>query len=320
MKKIANLCLLSIIGIIVISCSTEDVHDVNSVNISLNKTMLVLEEGANERLSVSFDPIDTPNQAHVWLSENTQVATVDETGLVTGISIGETTIIVRALDGGDTEACYVTVTERGISITLNKNNLKLDEGASERLSASFDPIDTPNKAHVWLSENPQVATVDETGLVTGISMGETTIIVKALDGGDTDTCYVTVTERSMPKSFAYGDTIHFIREWSSDQYGAHCLNYFIARGDTKCQWGPWDYDGGYLADSYSSGTYTYRVTGENTATLTSTNRQSISGRSWYMDIDMTFESYDKGTYECYEDPSAGNSHTLRGRFEISYNN
>lgn len=108
--------------------------------------------------------------------------------------------------------------------------LVLEEGANERLSASFDPVDTPNKAHVWLSEDPQVATVDETGLVIGISMGETTIIVKALDGGDTDTCYVTVTERSMPKSFAYGDTIHFINEWSSDKYGAHCLNYFIARG------------------------------------------------------------------------------------------
>lgn len=128
------------------------------------------------------------------------------------------------------------------------------------------------------------------------------------------------TEKSIPKSFAYGDTIHFIKEWSSDQYGPHCLNYFIARGDTKCQWGPWDYDGGNLADSYSSGTYTYRVTGENTATLTSTNRQSVTGRSWYMDIDLTFESYDKGTYECYEDPSVGNSHDLKGRFEISYNN
>lgn len=56
-------------------------------------------------------------------------------------------------------------------IALNKSELTLEKGKTERLIASFTPAETPDKGHVWTSSTPGVAMVDETGMVTGGKTG-----------------------------------------------------------------------------------------------------------------------------------------------------
>ena len=48
----------------------------------------------------------------------------------------------------------------------------------------------------WSSDNEDVATVDETGLVTAVSAGEATIAVTTVDGGYSDSIVVNVTSVS----------------------------------------------------------------------------------------------------------------------------
>ena len=45
-------------------------------------------------------------------------------------------------------------------IALNKSELTLEKGKTERLIASFTPAETPDKGHVWTSSTPGVAMVD----------------------------------------------------------------------------------------------------------------------------------------------------------------
>ncbi|MBR0235073.1 MAG: Ig domain-containing protein [Clostridia bacterium] len=75
-----------------------------------------------------------------------------------------------------------------ITLTLNKDNLSLNVGASETLVATVTPEGTEIG---WASSDTSVATVSN-GTVTAVAAGNATITVTA--GGATVTCAVTVTE------------------------------------------------------------------------------------------------------------------------------
>lgn len=80
-------------------------------------------------------------------------------------------------------------------IALNKSELTLEKGKAERLIASFTPVETPDKGHVWSSSAPGVALVDETGMVMAVEPGEAVITATALTGKKTATCKVKVVDK-----------------------------------------------------------------------------------------------------------------------------
>ena len=55
-----------------------------------------------------------------------------------------------------------------------------------------------NREVTFTSSDESVATVDENGLVTGVTQGEAVITVTTEDGSFTDTCQVSVTGDQMP--------------------------------------------------------------------------------------------------------------------------
>ena len=163
--------------------------------ITLNKTALNLTIGASESLVATISPSNATNKDVEWTSSNTNVATVDTTGKVTGVSSGSATITVKTKDGSKVATCNVTVKNPVISVTgvtLNKTALNLVTGASESLIATISPSNATNKNVEWTSSNTNVATVDTTGKVIGVSSGSATITVKTKDGAKVATCNVTV--------------------------------------------------------------------------------------------------------------------------------
>ena len=163
--------------------------------VTLNKTALSLVTGTSESLVATISPSNATNKDVEWTSSNTNVATVDTTGKVTGVSAGSATITVKTKDGSKVATCNVTVKNPVISVTgvtLNKTALNLVTGASESLVATISPSNATNKDVEWTSSNTNVATVDTTGKVTGVSSGSATITVKTKDGTKVATCNVTV--------------------------------------------------------------------------------------------------------------------------------
>ena len=163
--------------------------------ITLNKTALNLTIGASESLVATISPSNATNKDVEWTSSNTNVATVDTTGKVTGVSAGSATITVKTKDGAKIATCNVTVKNSVIpvtGVTLNKTALSLVTGTSESLVATISPSNATNKDVEWTSSNTNVATVDTTGKVTGVSAGSATITVKTKDGSKVATCNVTV--------------------------------------------------------------------------------------------------------------------------------
>ncbi len=102
-------------------------------------------------------------------------------------------------------------------VILNVNELLLAPGVSKPLSVTIVPFEAENQAVTWSSSNENVATVDENGVVNGISAGEATITVTSVDGGHTDTCLVRVTSETIDflayrlyaENGPYGDYITF---------------------------------------------------------------------------------------------------------------
>ena len=83
---------------------------IHVTSISLNKSSLRLQAGANATLVASISPVNADNKQVIWSSSDTGIATVED-GVVTGAKFGVVKITARSVDGGYTTVCEVTVTE-----------------------------------------------------------------------------------------------------------------------------------------------------------------------------------------------------------------
>ena len=92
-----------------------------------------------------------------------------------------------------TQPIIVNVT----GISLNKATLSLVTGTTETLIATITPSNATNRAVIWASSNPAVATVSPSGVVTAVSEGIVAIQVKTVDKGLTASCTVTVTKSTV---------------------------------------------------------------------------------------------------------------------------
>lgn len=78
-------------------------------------------------------------------------------------------------------------------VNLTPATLSLAVSATSQLTKQVLPSDATVQTVTYASSNPAKATVNSTGLVTGVAAGTTTITVTTTSGAKTDTCVVTVT-------------------------------------------------------------------------------------------------------------------------------
>jgi len=67
-------------------------------------------------------------------------------------------------------------------ITLDRENVNIISGDSIQLAATVLPEDTADKTVTWTSSDDSIATVDQTGLVTGVKPGTATITATTING------------------------------------------------------------------------------------------------------------------------------------------
>src|SRR2546422_5814550 len=111
-----------------------------------------------------------------WASSNTAVATVNTTGLVTGVAEGQATITATSEGQSGTAALTVVVPVASVTVTPAPATVAI--GQTVQLTAT--PKDAngnvlTGRVVIWASDNTAVATVSSTGLVTGVTQGQATI-------------------------------------------------------------------------------------------------------------------------------------------------
>lgn len=194
--------------------------EVKANKITLNKenvTFTALNQTFS--LSATVTPENAEEKAVGWNSNNMSVVTVDKDGKITAVGRGSAEVFCFLKSNGEVFAkCSVTVqipdtqpeptkpepkpTEPEVvkvsGITLNPNiSLKIKEGGSSKITATVVPSNATNSSVKWVSSSPDVATVDDSGNVTAIKAGSTTVTCTAVDGsGVSASCPVTVTAKS----------------------------------------------------------------------------------------------------------------------------
>lgn len=188
-NKKNNYWILSLCLILAGLCSCGE-DDVAVTGISLNKTTLNMLKGESEILVATIAPENATNTDVSWSSSNSGVATVSETGQVTAVAPGSTTITVRSADGLFTASCSVVVSVNSTSLTLKEATLTLKKGNNHTLEYTITPDDATENTLEWSSSDTNIATVNNKGVVTAVNGGSATITVT--NGRFSATCEVTV--------------------------------------------------------------------------------------------------------------------------------
>lgn len=102
------------------------------------------------------------------------------------------------VDGDDVVDEILELVDFPEKIYLNKEELTIKVGETFNLEVKIEPDSVGQKVN-WKSEHPEIATVDENGVVTALSEGKATITVTTEDGNKTAECVVTVTKKDEPK-------------------------------------------------------------------------------------------------------------------------
>ena len=212
--------------------------------ISIVPTSITLNLDETYALQATISP-DNGNTPITWESSNMDIATVDAEGVVTAIAAGTTTIIAT-IAGAEPAECVVTVVDNTIVMLTDSLELFVDD--TYQLVAKLPACDTTAQL-IWTSETPEVASVDENGLVTVEAEG-TAIITASAEGLKSAQCIIVATQIQSSFSRKY-----LIEHFTGDQCG-YCpegmysiVEYTQKLTSTPCIWVSHHY--GYNTDEYT---------------------------------------------------------------------
>ena len=187
-------------------------------------------------------------------------------------SIAAKEVEVYKIDAGGSSIVSVT------SISLNPVSATISVNGTQQLNATVAPTNATNKNVSWSSSNTAVASVNNSGLVTGIAAGNATITATTQDGNKTATCQITVNQLSSnsitivsaPSTITQNSTNELRITYSAAQAGRIWAGLFDSS---------WNYVGGgseYAVNANTSGTVSINATVTNVPVGT--------GYKWYVEL------------------------------------
>ena len=168
---------------------------------TINSITAFYNDGSNASIALSWA---------TYQSSNTNIAIVNNSGLITGVSTGTAIITISYTEGGITKADMIGVTVSEIpkvltSITVLPSTMSMYVGNSENITSVTAHYNDGSNDSITLSlatyqsSNTTIATVNNNGLITGVSTGTAVITVSYTEGGITKADMIGVTVSETPK-------------------------------------------------------------------------------------------------------------------------
>jgi len=158
-------------------------------SIKMDIPSLEIIKSNTAQLKIMYTPEDTlDNKQAIWSSSDSNIASVNQDGLVTAIGGGDAVITATIGELSTTSKIKVIVPMK--SILLTPSRIDIIRGENAKLKLEIFPGDTTDSRYtIWSSSDPNIATVSS-GVVYAKSKGQAIITVKV--GNFTQTCIVNV--------------------------------------------------------------------------------------------------------------------------------
>lgn len=161
--------------------------------LTLNTYFQNMVKGTRFVLVPNVEPATASNKNVTFWSSDSDIATVDEKGIITAVKGGVCEIVVTTEEGSFTQKCVIVVKEYVTSVTLAEKNKFLNYGDTYNLTATVGPETASDKKLMWSSSNESILTVNQFGVIKGVGYGTAVVTATAADGsGVSDSCVVQV--------------------------------------------------------------------------------------------------------------------------------
>lgn len=203
-------------------------------NISPSPVNMKKDQTQQLNVIVSQNGTKIENTTLLYASSDTSIATISSnTGLVTGIGVGNATINITYVGDYDTADTSINVEVKeeaahNYILSVSPENISLDTGSTQQITVSVTDkgivINNPNIT--YSSDNTSVATISNTGLVTVISVGSCNITVNFVgeDGNIySKTIPITINAATVKtvKFTSDSDTPNEILQGDTQNYSVH---------------------------------------------------------------------------------------------------
>ena len=193
-KNILNIIivlLLGIIGIIVYLLIPNKEYKVSEITLNKYEIKMYIKE--KNMIIPKVLPENANNKEITWESSNPNIATVNNNGVVSGISEGEAEIIASTIDKTVKATCKVKVMAVEVNgIIIDKDNIVMKEGNKDKINAIATPDNATYPQIEYKSSNEKIVKVDQNGNIEAIKEGFAEIIVTDINKKAEARCKITI--------------------------------------------------------------------------------------------------------------------------------
>ncbi len=272
--------------------------------------------GKSVPIFYEIQPLDATNQNVIWKSSDETTATVDASGIVTGIKPGEVTITATTEDGNKSATAKVTV-QGALNLTLTltgadgkeATDMVLCPGDTYQLVAKVDGASSD--PGVTFSSSNNSVTVSDNGLITAQTVGSAEITVTTNEPDQSGAPVIKRINITVQDNGPMNDTTTKLMYYSETEKKDVQVYIKNSAGNyVEAKWADYYKDG---LEFFIKGGVTYKYTGW----------QTIDGNVYYFDQNgnkVTGEQVIGGTkYTFASDGSLVNTNGVRGIDVSGYN-
>ena len=168
-------------------------------SVTVSPSMASIETGETqqfEAVALTTDGTAVPDVTFTWTSSDTAVATIDASGLATGVRAGSAAITATSGDLSGIAMLMVSVPPPAVSsVTVSPSMASIETGETQQFEAmalTSDGMSIPGLTFTWTSNDMIVATIDDSGLATGVGVGDAVITATVDDVSGTAMLMVSV--------------------------------------------------------------------------------------------------------------------------------
>lgn len=185
---------------------------VKAKELSLQETERNIKIGEKYQIVANIIPTEASDIELKYLSENEEIAKVNQTGEVEGIKEGETTIQISNKTAEVQNKIKIIVSKNPVEkIEIDDNNVEIGKNQKYILSATVSPDTATYKNVIWKSNNEEILTIDEDGIVKAKNIGKTSILAITDNGDKQVECIFNITKNPKTNKMIYAKSRNNIR-------------------------------------------------------------------------------------------------------------